>query len=145
MAKANDERILELKKQIEAKKEKLGKSKRFSPITNCFIDLDGQRYNINVLQKEDLKLLLVKLNSYFVSMYFYNKEEENDLKIDSLTISGYGISDWMSDVENKLNMLSRKDEERKLKAMEDKLTQLLSEDKQTELQIDEIAKLLENE
>ena len=142
MAKANDERILELKKQIEAKKEKLGKIKRFSPITNCLIGLEGQRYNINVLPKEDLKLLLVKLNGYYISMTSYNSNENKDYKIESLTIGGYEITDWINDIESKLILLSQKEEERGLKTMEDKLTQLLSEDKQTELEIDEIAKLL---
>ena len=42
----NDSRILILKKQIESKKEQLSKSTRFSPVTNCSIELDGIRYKV---------------------------------------------------------------------------------------------------
>ena len=54
----NDEQILKLKERIETKKEELKKIKRFSPITNCVIDIDGndKRIIIQVLSKELLKL-----------------------------------------------------------------------------------------
>jgi hypothetical protein len=135
MKNANDQRILELKKQIATKKEKLGKTKRFSPVTNCSIELDGIRHNIQVLTKDQLLLLLVKLNSYQMS----TKELELD---EELIISGYSLEDWMSDIQSKIDLLSRKDEEKKLKQMEDKLVKLLSEGKKVELEIDEIEALL---
>lgn len=135
MAKNNDERILELKKQIEIKKEKLGKSTRFNPVTNCSIEIDGVRYSVQVLTKEQLIMLMVKLNSYLMSAKVLEVAEE-------FIISGYHVSDWISDIQSKIDILSRKDEERKLKAMEDKLLKLLSEGKKVELEIDEIESLL---
>lgn len=131
----NDERILELKKQIENKKEKIGKASRFAPITNCSIELDNMRYNINVLNNEGLMMLLVKLNMLRLSAV--------DLKIvDKFVISGYKINDWIEDINSKLNILNKKDEERQLKIMEEKLTKLLSDDKKVELEIDEIESML---
>ena len=47
---------------IEDKKAELKAAKRFTPLTNCVLDLDGQKYNLNVLQMADLQLLLVRLN-----------------------------------------------------------------------------------
>jgi hypothetical protein len=133
--KTNDEKVMQLKKQIEEKKSKLKKNEKFAPITNCSIELDGARLNLNVLNKEQLLYILVKLNMYNMSC--------KDLGVfDTFQISGYLVGDWMNDVKSKLEILSIKEEENKLKAMENKLTQLLSEDKKVELELDEIANLL---
>ncbi|HBD95570.1 MAG TPA: hypothetical protein DC057_15475 [Spirochaetia bacterium] len=129
----NDSKIMELKKQIEEKKAKLIKSQKFSPITNSSIELDGVRTNIQVLNKEQLTYLLVKLNSYAISA--------KELEID-FVISGYHIVDWIADIKSKLDFVSRKEEENKLKVMESKLHQLLSNEKKVELEIDEIMKNL---
>lgn len=126
----NDQRILQLKEQIEKKKEQLGKSLRFTPLTNCSLELEGERYNINVLQKEQLTILLLRLNMYRLSAI--------DLGVNSVEISGYLLSEWISDIKTKIEILSRKDEERNLKAMEDKLVKLLSDGKKVELELNEI-------
>ena len=58
----NDDRILELKKQIEEKKTTLTKKNaKFSPETNCILILDGTTYNLNVLNNESLTFLKIKL------------------------------------------------------------------------------------
>ena len=129
----NDSKIMVLKKQIEEKKIKLGKSQKFTPITNCSIELDGVRTNIQVLNKEQLTYLLVKLNSYALSA--------KSLEID-FVISGYHVADWITDIKSKLDFVSRKEEENKLKVMESKLHELLSNEKKVELEIDEIMKNL---
>jgi hypothetical protein len=135
MANMNDQKILELKKQIETKKEKLSKSQKFTPITNCSIEIDGVRHNIQVLQKEQVLILLIKLNTYVLSA--------KDLGLlDSFNISGYHVEDWITDLKLKFEIMNRKDEEQKLKAMEAKLDKLLSDDKKVELELDEIAELL---
>jgi len=126
----NDSKIMVLKKQIEEKKIKLGKSQKFNPITNCSIEVDGIRHNLQVLTKEQLTTLLIKLNLYSMSA--------KDLGLD-----GYIISDWIIDIKSKLDFVSRKEEENKLKMMESKLHQLLSNEKKVELEIDEIMKGLE--
>ena len=132
----NDEKIIKLKQQIEEKRNKLGKLKKFTPITNCILELDGVTTNIQILSKEKLALLLVKLNLYKMSM------ENLKMSFDKIIISGYDIRDWMSDILTKINIISYKEEEQKLKIMENKLIELLSSEKKTELAIDEIEKML---
>ncbi|OZB98147.1 hypothetical protein [Paenibacillus sp. XY044] len=131
MANLNDQKILELKKQIEEKKKLIGKSKKFSPITNCSIELDGVRQNIQTLGKEQLVLMLIKLNAYAASA------KELGL-LDVYNVSGYNVIEWIEDLKAKLDFINRKDEENKLKAMEAKLDKLLSDEKKVELEIDEI-------
>ena len=136
MANNNDQKIMELKKQIEDKKVKLGKSQKFMPITNCSIEIDGgTRININVLGRDQIISLLVKLNSYAISAR--ELELLNDYKI-----SGYNVMEWIQDLKSKLEFLSRKDEENNLKLMESKLDLLLSSEKKVQLEIDEIESML---
>ena len=130
----NDQRILALKKQIEEKKEKLNKSTKFSPITNCSIELDGTRYNIQALPKEHLVNLMVRINFYKLS--------SKDLGLGEFLICGFDVGDWITDIKSKIDILSRKDEEKSLKLMEDKLIQLLSDGKKVELELNEIESFL---
>jgi len=134
MANKNDERILKLREQIQAKKDKIGKIGRFTAVTNCSIELDGARFNLNVLDKDSLTKLLVKLNSYLISA--------RELEVTEIQYSGYTLEDWITDVKAKLNILSKKDEERALSLMEAKLEKMLSDEKQVELELDAIADLL---
>lgn len=48
------------------------------------------------------------------------------------------INDWKRDIENKIKYLENKQKEKHLKSLEDKLNVLLSNEKRTELEIDEI-------
>jgi len=101
--------------------------------TNCHIDIDNTVEDIRWLTKDQLIYILVKLNSYAKSA--------KELEID-FVISGYHITEWITDIKSKLDFVSRKEEENKLKVMESKLHQLLSNEKKVELEIDEIMKNL---
>lgn len=131
----NDNKIIELKKQIKEKRDKLSSIRKFSPNTNCILELDGARNNIQVLNKDQLVLLACKLISYKNS----SKELGYELKI-----GGFLVNEWIEDIKSKLDLLTIKAEEKKLKDMEDKLTALLSNEKRTELEIEEIEDILKN-
>ena len=130
----NDEKIIKLKEQITQKKKQLDKSKRFIPATNCSIELDGVRSNIQVLTKDQLIFLLVKLNGYLMSA--------KALEISDFSVCGYRAEEWMADIQLRIDILNRKDDENKLKDMESKLDRMLSDEKKTELEISEIEGLL---
>lgn len=131
----NDDRILELKKQIEAKKKAISEKKvRFIPETNCVLNMDGMNINLNVCSDDALVLLLIRLNSYLMSAV--------DLGMSDFETSGYSVMTWIKDIKSKLEVSSLKKEETDLKKMESKLDKLLSDDKKTEIEIDEIANLL---
>lgn len=129
----NDERVLQYKKIIDDKRAELKSVKKFTPITNCVLSLDNQNYNLNVLQLDELKLLLVKMNMYLMSAL--------DLDI-GLDISGYNIAEWISDIKSKIEIFEYKKKESELKELEAKLDKMLSDEKKTELELDEIAALL---
>ena len=131
----NDDRILELKKQIGAKKKSISERKvKFIPETNCVLNMDRMTINLNVCSDDALLLLLIRLNSYLMSA--------KDLNMADFEISGYSVTAWIKDIKSKLEVSGLKKEESDLKKMESKLDKLLSDDKKTELEIDEIAALL---
>ena len=131
----NDERILELKEQINEKKKLISEKKvRFIPETNCILNIDGMTINLNVCPDDTLLLLLIRLNSYLMSA--------RDLDVTDFKISGYSVTSWIKDIESKLDVSNLRNEGANLKKMENKLNMLLSNDKKTELEIDEIAALL---
>lgn len=133
MATKNDKRVLQLKQVIDKKKSELKGSKRFTPLTNCVLDLEEQKYNLNVLQLDDLQFLLVKLNMYLMSA--------KNLGI-CLEISGYNIEEWITDIKCKIEIFEYKKKEAELKALEVKWDKMLSNEKRTELELDEITALL---
>ena len=103
----NDDKIMLLKSQIAEKKKGLKTKKKFSPLTNCSIELDGVRLNLQVLNREGLTHLLVKLNSYLLSAVDLGLDEE-------YVISGYVIDQWITDIKLKLEILRYEEEDKKM-------------------------------
>lgn len=68
-----------------------------------------------------------------------------DLGMDDFEISGYSVISWIKDIKSKLEISNVKKQQSDLKAMERKLDKLLSDDKKTELELDDIAALLKLE
>lgn len=127
MAKKNDDVILQLKKQVEDKKKSIAKAQKFEPITNLSLELFGQRYNLNVVDKN--QLLLLKGTLFAIQS---NVET-------AIFIGGFTIFDWCTDLENKYNLLNVREEQERLKALESKLHNLLSVDKKVELELASLA------
>lgn len=137
MAAKNDERIIELKKQIEEKKEALGKQPRFSPVTTCLFNRDGHRVNIHALTSvKDINMMLVLFNTYAMSA--------KDLNINcaEVELDGFSILDWMEDLKSKKAVIEYTEKKEQLTKLERQLDKLLSDDKKTELEIDAIADLI---
>ena len=132
MANENDTVILNLKKKIDEKKKALKGAEKFSPVTNCSLEMDGIRNNIQVLNKEQIVFLLMKLQSYKTAAEVLGVLED-------AFVSGYKIDDWIVDLKSKLMIVNRKVEESRLRVLEDKLDALLSNEKKVELELKDIA------
>lgn len=133
MATKNDEQIIKLKELVDKKREEIKKIKKPTFETNLVLDLEGQKYNLNVLGAESLKMLKVRLNMYRLSM--------KDLSM-NIPISGYSVEQWLADISNKISCHEYKKHEKDLEETEKKLNALLSEDKKVELELNELAKSL---
>ena len=135
MSVSNDEMILKLKEQIANRKAEFDKlPKNFVAETSCiYIDDSGEKFNLRVMNVDQLIPLRVKLHMYEISA--------TDLNIDihSFTVSGFTVDKWMHDIQGRLDEIKRRDDEKDLKADEKLLDSLLSEDKKTELALKDIA------
>lgn len=137
MSNKNDLRNATLLKQIESKEKTLKK-----PIldlhTNCSLELYGQRYNLNVLRTDDLVSLKVMINALIISA------KDMGMNPDNVKLSNYPLTEWMHDLDNKIEMVKFREEEKTLESMKNKLNKLLSEDKRTEMALDDIEEMLNN-
>lgn len=132
----NDQKILELKNNISEKRLQLAKkSNVFKPSTNCILELDNIKYNINVLKREELKLLAIKLNNI-------NKANKTLFFGEELIISGYEIGMWLNDVILKIQVMKYNEDKKQLTELEAKLTEMLSKEKLVELELNNIACLI---
>lgn len=130
----NDDKIMGLRKQIADKKAALKATESFSPRTNCSLTLDGQSTNIRAeMSKERLIDLLVKVHAL--------KASADQLGVvDDFKISGYSAQDWITDIKARVMIVNKREEESRLKVLEDKLHALLSVDKKIELELDDLSK-----
>lgn len=135
MSTKNDEMILQLKKKVEEQKAELAKLPRtLQSETSTVFRQDVDNLNLRVMSVEQLKLLKVKLHTYAMAAV--------DLGIDEITISGFSIDKWMHDIDMQISVLTRAEKEKKLKETEATLNRMLSDDKRTELELQELAKIL---
>lgn len=131
MGTKNDKVILSLKKEIEAKKKLLAKTTKFDPVTNCSLQLDGDRINIHVATKDDLLLQIAKLNALKIGLGVSAIEEQ-------LFIGGYTIDEWLQDLTARYKYLNISNEKNRLQKLEEKLHNLLSVDTKVELEIEDL-------
>ena len=131
----NDIKILELKNKIEDKRNSIKELKRFNPITNCILILREESYNLNVQDKQQLINLLVELNSLYLSYKNLDIEDE-------YLLNGFSLEDWISDIKQKIDIINIKAETKKLNELETKLNNMLSQDKKTEMELNDIENMI---
>lgn len=139
----NDERILQLRETIAKRREELKKGgvTRFVPITDCSIPtslVGNESVNINTLGKPEL----VTLGAVLVAVSNGYKEFGVGDNVFPLHGRCFTLADYLTDVSNRIRYLETLDARRELDAAEKKLSALLSDNKKTELAIDDIVKAL---
>lgn len=131
----NDEKILELKQLIEKKKAELAIPQP-NYITNMILEFGHRNtsFNLNTMREVDLTNLLVELNAWRLSAF--------DLGLVDYQLCGYELYDWIKDIKTRLDRLNLNKRRGELIAAEARLSELLSAEKKTELELDSISKLL---
>lgn len=137
MSTKNDEMILQLKKKVEEQKAELAKLPRtLQSETSTVFTPDIDKKSIRVMNVDQLKLLKVQLRAYAMAA------EDLGMEVDEVVVSGFTIDKWMHDIDVQISVLTRAEKEKKLKETENTLNRLLSDDKRTELELQELAKML---
>ena len=143
MATKNDEKIKALLEAIETKKQSLGTRPRLSLKTNGVITKDlndsfDTPVNINTLNLDKCISTTAKLLSFKSTL----RETMNFLELPEDPASLIKVDEYLDDIKGRTKALLWDEENKKLKAMEDKLKELRSVDAKTEDAIGDIAKLL---
>lgn len=133
MGTKNDKIILKLKEDIEVKKALLKQGEKFSPLTNCSLELRGTRTNLHVASKQQLLLLIAELTALQSSLKTVLPQEK-------LEVSGYSVDEWLKDLTSKFASLNISLERERLKSLEAKLHNLLSVDTKVGLEIEDLQK-----
>jgi len=142
MTKKNDARILELKKIVDAKRERLGNYDsiaKFNPETNCVFIWKNEKKNIRVLREDELPFFISLFHSLVVSA------EAQDLPLADVKMDGNPVQGLLKDCKTRYYSLIKAEQLRDLQRAEHQLNELLSEDKQTELKVDALEALLKGD
>lgn len=142
MAK-NDDIIKQLMTKVATQKEALGTKPKVSWKTNGVFQFDKTNHlNMNTVNDSGklvlaLAHLLVQNTSTLEAAKMLNV---NPPKFDW---SGYSIEDWIEDFKMRLSIISWEAKKAQLDATQAKLSQLVSEEARTEMELENIAKSLE--
>lgn len=134
----NDKKIMQLTALVEEKRASLGTCPKFTPKTTCMLKTSlSIDTNINTFTSvNDTNNALFLLGLYQVAA------EKVGMTDEEVTINGFTLADWISDVKAKKLQLLHKEKEKELTSIEKQLDAMLSDDKKTELKLDAIEKLL---
>ena len=145
MSKQNDIVIKELLKKVEDKKADLGTKERASWRTNgIFKYVSGQGFfNLNTVT--DATILIQALASLVVNEQCCNEAAKRlDLPIHEYRWDGYSIKDWEEDFKTRIRTLEYDKKKKSLDATKQKLSSLVSEEAKTEMELEDIKKLLDS-
>lgn len=134
MSVKNDNKILTLKEEILKRRTEIGQPIRFNPVTTCALELFGNKINLHTINNiHELNKIKIELNMYIQSAL------NLQIPADEVVISGFSLKKWMSDIENKRQVILYNKKISELEEVEKRLDELLSDEKKTELEIDSIA------
>lgn len=146
----NDEKIKELMKVVESKRNSIGKKPKTTWKTNGIFIYDtnrlnavlGRRLNLNnVYNKNDL----VEALAYLLNRSLVISEASKILGMDNSTFthSNYQLEDWVSDFKLRISQIDWENEKRKLDNLEKQLESLISEDVRTEMVLEKIESIID--
>lgn len=139
----NDARIMNLRKDIQERKETLSSAPvKFNPKTNCILRFNGKSNNLHTCDEETLINLAIDLNCRLISAANLPSPFVPETDPEKIMVCGYSIKDWMSDIYDMIQSFKYDSSIKKLERLERELETLLSADVKTEIRLDEIETLL---
>ena len=143
MAK-NDEMIKQLMAKVAVQKEALGAKPKVAWKTNGVFKYEDKSnyFNINTVSGSGP---LVEALAYMLqksSMYVEASKQLGVSVPEDLGFGGYSIHEWSEDFKMRLSILKWEAKKQELDATQSKLSQLVSEEARTEMELEKIAKSL---
>jgi len=137
----NDGKIKELILKVEEQKQALGSRPKFILKTNGIFKYDEKKFfNLNVAHE---KTLVEALAFLYIKKDYTNKAcSELGVNFYKFEWDGYTLDEWKDDFKSHINLVKWEEKKKLLDATQKKLDSLVSEEVKTELELDNIAKLL---
>ena len=140
----NDLRIKEMLAKVEAQRKDLGEKPKVSWKTNGIFKYDDRKYlNINVATETDLiesLAFLYKCDSYRNAAIL--ELGINSSELQEFHFNGYPIKDYVEDFKTRISVMKWEKKKNLLSITEKRLKDLVSEEAKTEMELDDINKLL---
>jgi hypothetical protein len=139
----NDSAIKELLQKVEEQKVSLGNKERVTWLTNGIFKKDAS-YFFNINTVTDPIVLATALGFLIVQHDGFNSACEKYLGIKGeFKWDGYSIGDWIEDFKTRIRVIEYDRKKKVLDATKAKLNSLVSEEARTEMELNDIKKLLE--
>lgn len=138
----NDAKIKELLEKVEEQKANLGVKPRGSWITNGIFKYDDKNYfNLNTVQNFQG---LVDALAFLLEKNLLQETAAKRLEIEQPAFiwNGYSLEDWEADFKKRIEIVNWQKRKELLDKTKKKLHALISEETKTEMELDDIAKLL---
>jgi uncharacterized protein YlaN (UPF0358 family) len=140
--KKNDAKIKELIVKLEEQKVALGSRPKVNLKTNGIFKYDDKNhFNLNTVN--NYGVMIDALGFLFCQEHFFH------IATDALGLSrefylhdGYKVDEWNEDFKSRIELIKWEDKKKLLDSTQKKLDSLVSEEVKTELELDNIAKLL---
>jgi hypothetical protein len=142
-----DEQIEELQQELQIRKDALKETKKASKMSWKTNGDFVTGFSDSVYHVQTADIIRVKLCVKVLIGAKRTHEEVNEalgLPEEEFLYCGYSFDDWMHDFKKRLSIISIKEQESKLKALEDQLSEILSEDTKRKLKFEAIKNALKD-
>jgi len=142
MSTKNDAVIKELMAKVEQQKAGLGKKEKTTLQTNGIFKFDSSNFfNLNTVSDPSK---LVEALAHLIAKEKAFEEAKERLLVTKIDFKwdGYTVNEWESDFQTRISIIEWDNKKRQLDETKKRLSQLVSEDARTEMELEEIQKLL---
>lgn len=143
MAKAEDQKILTLIKEVNRRKAEISKAEKPNWKTSCTFTFgaEGQAGNMLNLHVESDVWRLVNIAAFLQTRSASYDQAAKDLGVESpppFQWCGFSLADWMDDLKSRITKIQISAKKKKLETLEARLNDLVSPELRRKLELDSI-------
>jgi len=140
MLKSNDDKIKDLIKVVAEKRKSMGARPRISLKTNGVLRIGDSHSNLNIIN--DIPVLLDICSSLVRQKESFETAAQLLDVGNQFSCNGYSFSDWLDDFKARVTLIKWEEKKKELVKLENQLSNLVSEEAKTEMELEEIAEAL---
>lgn len=139
--KTKDQVVQELFEVVRTRKAEIEKTERAKWLTNCSIDHDGRRMNLQTVN--DVDILINIAGTIIQNDKVYQSGSEFLLgEVKERKLNGFTSEEWLTDIKTRLEKVQLSKKKQELDALERRLDSLVSKEMREQLELEAIKKEL---